>query len=42
MMSTWPPNFPDLNLVEHLWDLLDKQVQSTEELQELKDLLLTS
>lgn len=41
MMSTWPPNSPGLNLAEHLWDSLDKQVHSTEELQELKDPLLT-
>ncbi|KAK3540543.1 hypothetical protein QTP70_034300 [Hemibagrus guttatus] len=22
---TWPPIFPDLNQIEHLWDVLDKQ-----------------
>ena len=27
---TWPPNSPDLNPVEHLWDVLDKQVRSME------------
>ncbi|KAK3534057.1 hypothetical protein QTP86_001193 [Hemibagrus guttatus] len=43
---TRPPNSPDLKPVEHLWDVLDKQVQSMEapprNLQDLKDLLLTS
>uniref|UniRef100_A0A8P4G4M8 Transposable element Tcb1 transposase n=1 Tax=Dicentrarchus labrax TaxID=13489 RepID=A0A8P4G4M8_DICLA len=43
---TWPPNSPDLNPVEHLWDALDKQVRSMESpphnLQDLKDLLQTS
>jgi len=41
---TWPPNSPDLNPIVHLWDVLDKQAQSTEtsahNLQDLKDLLL--
>jgi len=23
---TWPPNTPDLNPIEHLWDVLEKQV----------------
>ena len=23
---TWPPNSPDVNPIEHLWDVLDKQV----------------
>lgn len=35
-MTTLPPDSPDLSLVERLWDLLDKQVRSVEELQELK------
>ena len=43
---TWPPNSPDLNPIEHLWDVLDKQIQSMEappcNIQDLKDLLLTS
>ena len=43
---TWPPNSPDLNLIEDLWDVLDKQVWSTEappcNLEDLKNLLLTS
>ena len=29
-MLTWPPNSPDFNPVEHLWDVLDKQVRSME------------
>ena len=43
---TWPSNSPDLNPVKHLWDVLDKQVQSMEtltpNLQDFKNLLLTS
>lgn len=43
---TRPPNSPDLYPIEHLWDALDKQVQSMEapphNVQDLKDLLLTS
>ncbi|KAK3507226.1 hypothetical protein QTP70_011372 [Hemibagrus guttatus] len=43
---TPPPNSPDLNPIHHLWDVLDKQVQSIKvpphNLQDLKDLLLTS
>ncbi|KAK3554948.1 hypothetical protein QTP86_001871 [Hemibagrus guttatus] len=35
---TWPPNSPDLYPIEHLWDVLDKQVRSME----AQDLLLTS
>uniref|UniRef100_A0A8C4NKQ7 Tc1-like transposase DDE domain-containing protein n=1 Tax=Eptatretus burgeri TaxID=7764 RepID=A0A8C4NKQ7_EPTBU len=40
----WPPNPPDLNPIEILWDVLDRQVRSTavppRNLQDLKDLLL--
>ena len=25
IVLTWPPNSLDLNLIEHLWDVLDKQ-----------------
>ncbi|KAK3568332.1 hypothetical protein QTP86_004231 [Hemibagrus guttatus] len=43
---TLPPNSPDLNPIQHLWDVLDKQVRSMEasphNLQDLKDLQLTS
>ncbi|KAK3513336.1 hypothetical protein QTP70_012369 [Hemibagrus guttatus] len=43
---TPPPNSPDLNPVQRLWDVLDKQMPSMEapphNLQDLKDLLLTS
>lgn len=45
-MLTWPPNSPGLNLIEHLWDVLEKQVQSMEappcNLHDLKDVMLTS
>ncbi|KAK3528676.1 hypothetical protein QTP70_007720 [Hemibagrus guttatus] len=45
-MLTPPPNSPDLNPIQHLWDVLDKQVRSMKvpprNLQDLKDLLLTS
>ncbi|KAK3572207.1 hypothetical protein QTP86_026064 [Hemibagrus guttatus] len=43
---TPPPHSPDLNPIQHLWYVLDKQVRSMEapphNLQDLKDLLLTS
>ncbi len=43
---TWRPSSPDLNSIEHLWDVMKKQVRSMEapprNLQDLKDLLLTS
>lgn len=26
---TWPPNFRDLNPVDHLWDVQDKQIYFT-------------
>ena len=43
---TRPPNSPDLNPSEHLWDELDKHIRSMEapprHLQDLKDLLWTS
>ena len=43
---TWPQHSPDLNPIEHLRDVLDKQVRSMEapphHLQDIKDLLLTS
>lgn len=42
----WPPNSPDLNPIEHLWDVLETQVQSMEaspcNINDLKDMLLTS
>lgn len=25
---TWPPNFPDLSLIKHLWYVMEKQVDS--------------
>ena len=43
---TWPSYSPDLIPIDHLWDVLDKQVRSMEapphNLQDFKDLLLTS
>ncbi|KAK3539724.1 hypothetical protein QTP70_012747 [Hemibagrus guttatus] len=40
---TWAPNSPDLNPIQHLWDVPDKQVRSMEaphnNLQDLKDLV---
>ncbi|KAF7651016.1 hypothetical protein LDENG_00117370 [Lucifuga dentata] len=43
---TCPSNSPDLSPIEHLWDVLEKQVRSMKapphNLQDLKDLLLTS
>lgn len=45
-VSTWPRDSPDLNPLGHLWDVLEKQVQSLEapphNIQDFKDLLLTS
>lgn len=32
----WPPRSSDKNPIEHMWDFLDKQVQ-THNLQDLKD-----
>jgi len=29
-MLTWPPNSQDLNPIEYLWDVLNKQVRSME------------
>ncbi|KAK3533242.1 hypothetical protein QTP70_013655 [Hemibagrus guttatus] len=46
VVLTPPPNSPDLNPIQHLWDVLDMQVRAMEapphNLQDLKDLLLTS
>lgn len=28
----WPPNSPDLNIIENLWDYLDKQIRKREHL----------
>lgn len=24
----WPPSFPDMNLIEHAWDVLDRQLRA--------------
>lgn len=42
LQAAWPPTSPYLSPVEHLLDVLDKQVQSVEALQLTvpKDLLL--
>ncbi|KAI4872592.1 hypothetical protein NFI96_002177 [Prochilodus magdalenae] len=43
---SWPPNSPDLNPIEHLWDVLEQQIQAAasppRSSQDLKDLLLTA
>lgn len=44
---TWPPDSPDLNPMEQLWDVLDKQIRSMNaspltSLEELKNLLQAS
>lgn len=45
-MLSWPPNSPNLNPAEHLWDVLDWRILSMEtpphNLQDLNDLLLMS
>ncbi len=45
-MLPWPKNYPCLNPIDHLWDVLDQQIQSMEappfNLLDLNDLLLMS
>lgn len=39
-VQTWSPNSTDLNPIQHLWDVLDNQVSSTEAPpHELKDVI---
>ncbi|GBO24031.1 hypothetical protein AVEN_128700-1 [Araneus ventricosus] len=27
-LMSWPPNLPDLNPMEHIWDVMDRQLRS--------------